>query len=107
MTNIYDKLEIPEPSANLDERIIAASQKSRKKYLFPRLAMVAACLLITLVVMQPNKGLDASNNDQLAGIDFYDEQYGFADEEIQLSYDEQLLDIEFFDEQFGFADEVS
>lgn len=87
MTKIYDKLEIPEPSANLEDRIIAAATSSQRKFFFPKLAAIAACMVIVFVVLQPQPKTPSQQTSSLvteenilSDIEFYDDQYGFAEE---------------------------
>ena len=77
MKKIYEKLEIPLASDDLEERIIAAANAPTRKHLIPRLAMVAACLLITLSVINPDEKSIVTNKNILADIQFFDDQYGF------------------------------
>lgn len=111
MTDIYDKLEIPEPSADLESRIISAANIEKKRSFFPRLAVVAACLLISVLVLQPEQNTELASSGYLTEVAFFEEHYGFVDD-IEFSENigqktSPLEDIEFFDEQFGFADEIS
>lgn len=107
MKDIYEKLEVPEPSADLEERIIAAAAPTKKTHFFPKLAVAAACLLITLIILQPNSQQSELSESYLAEIAFFDDQYGFTDNIKFIEPEPQFEDIEFFDDQYGFADDIS
>jgi len=81
MTDIYQKLAIPEPSADLENRIISAAHTkivTEGKYNFPRLAMVAACIMITLSVIKTDDSQLVTKKNMLADINFFSDQYGFT-----------------------------
>lgn len=84
MKDIYEKLEIPEPSINLEDKIIAAARPSAKQSWFPKLAVIAACLLVVLMVSEPNGVVEQTpenySSNYLDDVDFFDEQFGFYED---------------------------
>lgn len=80
MKNIYEKLEIPEPSVDLEDKIIAQANGRNNKYLFPKIGIIAACLLIVFIVLNPAENQLVTQENILADIEFYDDQYGFYEE---------------------------
>ena len=81
------KLDIPEPSGDLESRIIAEAKLAENKSLFPRLAVIAACLLVIFAVFDSNQFDQTSPQDQfmvqgydiLMDVEFYDEDELFED----------------------------
>ena len=80
MTNIYNKLEIPEPSANLESKIIASVNRGQKSYLFPRIGVIAVCLIISFMVLKPKTYNQIPQEEFLSDIQFFDDQYGFYED---------------------------
>ena len=80
MTDIYQKLFIPEPSADLESRIIATAQTqtTKKNYFFQRIAVAAVCLFITVSVLKTDENSLVTKKNMLADIDFFSDQYGFT-----------------------------
>ena len=84
MKDIYAKLNIPEPSADLEDRIIAAANASTRKRFLPQLIATAACFLIIFAVFlnqtEENQEIQVSKSGILDDIEFFDDQYGFYEE---------------------------
>ncbi|PIR34011.1 MAG: hypothetical protein COV36_01625 [Alphaproteobacteria bacterium CG11_big_fil_rev_8_21_14_0_20_44_7] len=92
MKEIFEKLKIPEPSADLEIRIIASAgiAPTAKSYL-PRFAVIAACMLVIFSVWTnnsqtplPPEAIQQTAN--IAAINYEVDGYDI------------LSDIEFFDE---------
>ncbi len=77
MKDVYEKLEIPEASAGLEAEIIRQAAAKQRTFHWPRLAVVAACALFSIAILQPTESTSISYLDD---VDFFDEQYGFAEE---------------------------